>query len=84
MKSELKNKVTFIKPKGGLTVWTKFDNSIDLNSLVINASKKGLFMVNPNIYNPPGKNLNSSRLGFASMNKDELSQSVNIINSLIK
>ena len=84
LKSELKNKVTFIKPKGGLTVWTKFDNSIDLNSLVINASKKGLFMVNPNIYNPPGKNLNSSRLGFASMNKDELSQSVNIINSLIK
>lgn len=83
LESKLKDKVTFTKPKGGLTVWVKFDKSIDLNALVINAEKKGLFMVNPNVYNPKGKSMHSSRLGFASMNKDELNKSVAILSSLI-
>lgn len=83
LKSELGNAVNFKIPEGGLTVWTQFDTSIDLNELVINAAKKGLFMVNPKEYNPKGENIHSSRLGFASMNENELSKSIEIVKQII-
>ncbi len=83
MKTELNGKVNFDIPEGGLTVWTQFDERIDLPRMVEKARKKGLFMVDPKVYNPKGRNVHSSRLGFASMNVDELSQSVAILKKAI-
>lgn len=83
LSTELKNAVNFKIPDGGLTVWTQFDKSIDLENLVVNAQKKGLFMVNPKVYNPKNQNIHSTRLGFASMNENELEQSVAILKAII-
>lgn len=83
LNSELKNVINFKVPNGGLTVWAKFDKTIDLDNLVVGAEKKGLFMVDPKNYNPKKENIHSTRLGFASMNESELSQSVSILKSVI-
>ncbi len=83
LKSELKDMVNFKIPEGGLTVWTKFDQSINLNIMIEQVRKKGLFMVHPSEYNPNGKNLHASRLGFASMNEGEITKSVEILKSVI-
>ena len=40
--SELKNLVKFTVPEGGMTVWTKFDESINLEKLAKQAYEKGL------------------------------------------
>jgi len=83
MQTNLSDKVQFKIPEGGLAVWTKFEESIDLNKMVENASKKGLYMVKPSSYNPIGKDLHASRIGFASMNEIELERSVKILKSII-
>ncbi len=85
MKNELKDAVEFKVPEGGLATWVKFDDAIDLNVLRKRIKKKNLFMVDHNIYNQNGKNINSVRMGFASMNKEELEISVDILkNELYK
>lgn len=83
LNTDLKDAVNFNIPHGGLTVWTQFDKDIDLQQLVSGAEKKGLFMVNPKNYNPKGESINSTRLGFASMNENELEQSIDILKDLI-
>jgi len=83
LSTHLKNVVDFKIPHGGLTVWTKFDKNIDLDNLVVQAAKRGLFMVNPNVYNPKNENIHTTRLGFASMNESELEQSVSILKLII-
>ena len=83
LKNELKGAVDFNVPEGGLTVWTQFDKSIDLDKMVKTAKQKGLFMVNPNEYNTEGMDIHSSRLGFASMNNEELTKSVEILRNII-
>ncbi len=79
----LANKIQFKKPEGGLTVWGKFDASIDLVKVVEKAKKKGLFMVNPKVYSPSDEILNATRLGFASMNEDEISKAVKLLKSVL-
>ncbi len=83
LKSELNGIVSFKIPEGGLTVWTQFDKSIDLIKLVNEAKKKSLFMVNPIDYNLNVNEIYFSRLGFASMNENELSKSVEILKKTI-
>ena len=81
--TELKNIVDFQIPHGGLTVWTKFDSTINLELMVTKVKKQGLFMENPNQYNQKNENINATRLGFASMNENELVQSIAILKANI-
>lgn len=83
LSSELKNQIQFKIPEGGLATWVSFDNSIDLALMTEKAARKGLFMVNPNVYNSHICNSYSSRLGFASMNEDELTKSVAILKNVL-
>ena len=83
LKEELGCIVRFKKPDGGLAVWTHFDKAIDLNLLVEKVRHKGLFMVSPSIYYPTQKQPSSTRIGFASMNEEELSKSVAILKKIV-
>ncbi|WP_234733561.1 aminotransferase-like domain-containing protein [Tellurirhabdus bombi] len=80
---ELGDRVQFTRPDGGLAVWAAFDPAIPLTQLAEAAQREGLFFANGQAHNPPGKSLNSTRLGFASSSETELAQSVAIIKRLI-
>ena len=79
----LSDKVRFNVPEGGLTTWVTFDASIDLRRTVRLAQEKGLFMVDPVIYHPSATTPHATRMGFASMNKSEITRSVEILSEVI-
>ena len=83
LSQKLKNEVSFQVPEGGMSVWTKFNENIDLVKTAENALKNGLYFSNGLQHNLPAKNINSTRLGFASSTVEELEKCVDILkNSL--
>lgn len=83
LENELENAVQFSIPNGGMTVWTKFDKSINLEKLAKEAYKKGLFFSNGKMHQYPDFNENGTRLGFASSPMENLSKGLEIIKSLL-
>ena len=83
LNSELKEVVNFTVPEGGMTVWTEFDNTIDLDSLAKKAYTKGLYLSNGKIHHYQSYHKNTTRLGFASSSLENLTNSVNILKELI-
>jgi GntR family transcriptional regulator/MocR family aminotransferase len=81
--SELSSRVQFVKPDGGLAVWATFDSQIDLAQLAQKAKTEGVAFSDGVAHNPPGKLLNSTRLGFASSTETELEQSVAILRKVV-
>jgi GntR family transcriptional regulator/MocR family aminotransferase len=82
--SELPDVVRFNQPEGGLAVWATFDSKIDLAQLAEKAKIEGLLFSDGLAHNPPGKLLNSTRLGFASSSETDLEQSVAILRKLTR
>lgn len=80
LESELGNQVDFDKPEGGMAIWASFDKTIDLSQTAKKALKNGLHFSDGKSYAPTA---NSTRLGFASMNREELAQAVNILKKSI-
>jgi len=83
LKKEMGGFVDFKIPEGGLAVWTIFDKKINLNELSLKAAEKKLMLIGSDRYNPVGKELNATRMGFASMNEKEMKQAIKILKSLI-
>ncbi|MFD2933122.1 aminotransferase-like domain-containing protein [Spirosoma flavum] len=81
--TELPNVIQFNKPDGGLAVWALFDPAIDMELLVKRAAQEGLILSNGLFHNPPGQQLNGTRLGFASSSEDELEQSVAVLKKIL-
>ncbi|WP_138991745.1 PLP-dependent aminotransferase family protein [Larkinella sp. C7] len=82
--SALPDHVQYDKPEGGLAVWAIFDPTIDLAQLAQKAKAEGLTFSDGLAHNPPGKALNSTRLGFASSTETELEQSVAILRKVVR
>ena len=80
LKSELKDKVSFEIPEGGLAVWVKFDRSIDLDALSAKAKMKNLLIHPASKYS---KSENAIRMGFASMTKEETTKAMGILRELL-
>ncbi|MBZ4036794.1 PLP-dependent aminotransferase family protein [Flavobacterium sp. 17A] len=81
--SELGDFVNFSIPNGGMTVWTKFDTSINLEKLASKAYEKGLYFSDGKAHQYPNFNANGTRLGFASSSKEDLMKGVDILRKLI-
>lgn len=79
LSQKLKNEVNFQIPEGGMSVWTTFDKSIDLVKTAENALRNGLYFSNGIQHNLPDKNINATRLGFASSTVEELEKCVEIL-----
>ncbi len=79
LQKELGDYVEFKKPDGGLAVWTKFDEKINLTKLSEAVAAKNLYLADSKRYDPVGKELNSTRLGFASMNEKEMRAAMKIL-----
>lgn len=72
LEREIGDFVKFKKPDGGLAVWTKFDKKINMTELCNSVGIKNLYLADSKRYDPEGKELNFTRLGFASMNEKEM------------
>lgn len=83
LEGELKNAVSFEVPEGGMTVWTNFSRSINLERLAEKALQKGLYLSDGKVHQYPHYKVNAVRLGFASSSKEELAESVGILKALI-
>ncbi|GAB3012915.1 hypothetical protein GCM10027051_15110 [Niabella terrae] len=83
LQSELGSAVNFSIPDGGMTVWTEFDKSINLEKLSQHAYKKGLYISDGKTHLYPTYNTNGIRLGFASSSLEKLSNSIAILKGLI-
>jgi GntR family transcriptional regulator/MocR family aminotransferase len=81
LQSALGDLVTFQKPTGGLAVWAKFDPSVSLPELARGCQQRGLAISDGLYYHP---NLNATRLGFASVNEDEMQQGLQILKEVSK
>lgn len=60
------------EPEGGLALWVRFVDSIDVNQLVEKALELDLVIRNARQFSPDGHPENALRLGFASLNQEEI------------
>jgi GntR family transcriptional regulator/MocR family aminotransferase len=79
LQSELNNALSFTIPDGGMTVWTEFDRSVNLESLASRVYQKGLYLSDGKVHQYPGYKINAIRMGFASSSKEQLTKSVEIL-----
>ena len=70
--SELDGIINYSKPEGGMSVWATLDERFELGQLARKASEKGLYFYGGKAFSQIP---NSTRLGFASSNDEELRQS---------
>ena len=66
-------------PSGGLAVWVNFDSSIDLQEVRKRALTRGLDISNHLLYSSRKTKLNAMRIGFASLNNEEMEDVVHIL-----
>jgi GntR family transcriptional regulator / MocR family aminotransferase len=65
-------RVEFTLPDGGLAIWVKFTEKVDMEGLVRTARAKGVMILPGNAFTISGRSIRATRLGFASMNAAEL------------
>ncbi|HTC18898.1 MAG TPA: PLP-dependent aminotransferase family protein [Stellaceae bacterium] len=65
-------RIDFTLPDGGLAIWVKFTDKIDMDDLVGAAYAKGVKILPGNAFTVSGRSIRATRLGFASMNAAEL------------
>jgi GntR family transcriptional regulator / MocR family aminotransferase len=79
LSTELKDKIDFNIPEGGMAVWAKFSAGINLPKLSESLLKDGLSISTGRSYRFDNQSFNEIRLGFASSTEDELSKSVEVL-----
>ncbi|HTN35474.1 MAG TPA: PLP-dependent aminotransferase family protein [Arachidicoccus sp.] len=84
LKSDFKNVIEFSIPEGGLAVWSKFEKNIDLIKMSENAMREGLYIDNGNFYKNESFASNGLRLGFASLEQNEMAEALAILKKVAK
>lgn len=83
LKSNFNGVIDFKIPEGGMAVWSVFDPSISLPKLSMDAGKKGLKIADGSFYNNEVFIPNGLRLGFASLNENEIEKSLELLRTVI-
>jgi len=84
LKKELGDYIEFEKPTGGMAVWVKFDERINVPKLSKKMIAQGVYLADGSTYNPAGQQLNAIRMGFASMNLGEIEKCVMVLKKNVK
>jgi len=71
-------------PEGGLAVWSNFDKKIDLLKMSENALKMGLYIDNGNFYKNESFFTNAMRMGFASLDENEMTKALGILKKIMR
>jgi GntR family transcriptional regulator/MocR family aminotransferase len=83
LQAEFKGKIDFKIPEGGLAVWSQFNKEINLIKMSQDASKNGLSISNGNFYKNEFFTPNAVRMGFASLNENEIEKALGILKNTI-
>jgi GntR family transcriptional regulator / MocR family aminotransferase len=78
---ELRDKILFKIPDGGMSVWASFPNT-DLKAMAARAATKKLVISDGNLYASKLSG-NSIRMGFASLNEHEQKRAIGILASCV-
>lgn len=78
LQSELGDKISFKIPEGGMSVWIKFNNH-NLKEIAQKCFNRGLNINDGCKFDLSEISLNSTRMGFASLNFDEQKKAVAIL-----
>ncbi|MGB0931530.1 MAG: PLP-dependent aminotransferase family protein, partial [Chitinophagales bacterium] len=84
LQDRLSDVIHFNRPSGGMAVWTKFADRVNLIELSKIAPKYGLFISDGSQHNTPHQNLNSTRLGFATLNEAEIEEAITLLEKVIR
>ncbi len=84
LEKKLGNAVSFSKPAGGLAIWVQFKKRYSLPKIAARASAEGLFMNDGSIYSYGSENQNALRMGFASLNEQEINKATDILGDIIR
>lgn len=76
LKNELEGFVNFDSPNGGLAIWLRLNEGVEINKLVHNASLEKLKILPASLFSESEVNNNGIRLGFGSLNSNELTAGV--------
>lgn len=81
LQESLGDKLTFKKPEGGMAVWAALDKSLSWNRIREQAKIKRLYLENPLKYDPMQQGHNGIRMGFASLNEEEIKEAIKTLKS---
>ncbi len=76
----LKHCVAYQVPSGGMAVWMNFSSDYDVGRIVSSLKKQGIACSSNILFS----DLNGLRLGFASLNFEEIDRCINAINTAIE
>jgi len=72
LRADFSDTIKFSVPEGGLAVWARFDNKVNLVKLANRAAKNGLLIDDGKFYQNESFNVNGIRMGFASLKESEM------------
>ncbi|WP_242695976.1 PLP-dependent aminotransferase family protein [Desertivirga brevis] len=78
----LSEKVNFHKPEGGLAFWLTPKQETNLSKIAVKLLDKGIQIISPQDFSFD-KPINGLRLGYASLNEDQLEYGIKMISSLL-
>lgn len=81
--SDFRDQITFDVPEGGLGIWTTLSPAIDLHKMSAGARKKGLYIDDGDFYKNEHYSANALRMGFASLNEQEMRQALKILKAVL-
>ena len=83
LKADFNEVIQFKTPEGGLAVWSDFDRKIDLMKMSGDALKRGLYIDDGNFYKNESFSTNALRMGFASINENEIVEALGILKKIV-
>lgn len=76
LKSELAGFVNFDPPNGGLAIWLRLNDDLDISQFVQNALQEKVTVLPASLFSEARQNINAIRLGFGSHNVTELTTGI--------
>ncbi|MBD8150441.1 PLP-dependent aminotransferase family protein [Pseudomonas fluorescens] len=74
LQASLGDRIQVREPEGGLALWVRFEAEIDVDRMVKTALGHGLVVRSGRQFSPTSQPENALRLGFASLNQEEIRQ----------
>lgn len=84
LREGLSDYVDFKVPDGGMSVWVTLKKNVDWRIIRDKALTKGLSIEPHEKYNPTSKDHSGIRMGFASLNNQEIEEGLGILTHVIK
>ncbi|MDP1596059.1 MAG: PLP-dependent aminotransferase family protein [Methylotenera sp.] len=76
IRKELSEFVSFDEPNGGLAIWLRLNDGINIEKLVKNSLHEQVRVLPASLFSESPLNINAIRLGFGSLNPAELTEGI--------